>query len=144
MWPDESQHQAARSNVLVVSDDPEFARHVVARWQAEPHVPEITLASSDVWHSTIAANYDLVIVSFVPDRQAAILRSLGALPNKPAICVTEGDNDIAALRAGHPHLLVLPKQEGWTSTLILFSSEMLRRVEAVERAHRAERMAIES
>jgi len=39
------------SSVLIVSDDTEFARSVAARWQAERHVPEITLVTSDVWNA---------------------------------------------------------------------------------------------
>ena len=46
--------------------------------------------------------------------------------------------------AEYPHLLVVPRQDGWADTLILFRSEALRRVEASERAQRAERMALES
>ena len=41
-------------------------------------------------------------------------------------------------------MLVVPRQDGWAGTLILVSSEALRRVEAVRRAQRAERLALAS
>src|SRR4029077_8505267 len=52
--------------------------------------------------------------------------------------------DVSALRAEHPHLLVVPRQDGWIGTLILISSEALRRMEAIGRGQRAERLALES
>jgi len=141
---DEPQDHAAFPSILLVSDDLDFARSVVARWQTERRVPEITLASSGIWHPTSSVSYDLAIVGFVSRRQPSMLTALGALPSQPAICVTEDENDIAALRGEFPNLLLIPRQEGWTNTLILLASETLRRIEALERARRAERMAIES
>jgi len=133
------------SSVLIVSDDPDFARTLTARWQSERHVPEITLVTSDVWHASTALGYELVIVGPVrAGKPAAILSSLDALPATAAVYVTDDTKDAAALQAEHPHLLVVPRQDGWTGTLILLSNEALRRVEAVGRAQRAERLALDS
>jgi hypothetical protein len=140
----ESEDEVSCPSVLLVSDDAEFARSVVARWQVERHIPEITLATSDVWHPASAARYDLVIIGFVSQGHSSILTTLCTPPNTPAICVTEDENDIAVLRSEHPRLLVIARHEGWANMLILLASETLRRVEALGRAHRAERMAIES
>lgn len=134
-----------QASVLIVSDDTEFARTVAARWQAERHVPEITLATSDVWRAASAANYELVIVGPVRDgKSPAILSSLNASRGTAAVYVPEDTRDVPTLQATHPHLLVVPQQDGWTGTLMLVSSEALRRVEAVSRAQRAERLAHES
>lgn len=134
-----------QSSVLIVSDDTEFARTVAARWQAERHVPEITLATSDVWHAASALNYELVIVGPVRDgKSSAILSSLAGSRSTAAVYVTDDSRDVSTLQAEHPQLLVVPRQDGWTGTLILVSSEALRRVEAVGRAQRAERLALES
>ena len=59
----------SHSSVLIVSDDTEFARTVAARWQAERRVPEITLTTSDVWQSSAAEGYNLVIVGPVRDNK---------------------------------------------------------------------------
>jgi hypothetical protein len=134
-----------QASILIVSDDTEFARTVVARWQAERHVPEITLATSDVWHAASALNYELVIVGPVREgKSSAIFSSLDVSRGTAAVYVTEDTKDVSAVRAEHPHLLVVPQQDGWISTLILISSEALRRVEAVGRGQRAERRALES
>ena len=133
------------ASVLIVSDDTEFARSVAARWHAERHVPEITLVTSDVWHGSSAANYDLVILGPVRERKTStILSTLRSYPNVTAVCVSDDEKEISFLQSEHPHVQVVPRQEGWTSTLILVAGEALRRVQAVARAQRAERLAIES
>jgi hypothetical protein len=138
-------HPLNQASVLIVSDDTEFARTVVARWQAERHVPEITLATSDVWHAASALNYQLVIIGPVRDgKSSALLSSLEVPRGTAAVYVTEDTRDISTLRAEHPHLLVVPRQDGWIGMLILISTEALRRVDAVGRGQRAERLALDS
>lgn len=135
----------SHSSVLIVSDDAEFTRTIAARWQAERHVPEITLVSSRVWQSAGASNYDLVIIG--PVRHAdpsAILASVSAAQGIAAICFAEQERDVAMLHAEHPRLLAVPRQDGWAGTLILVATEALRRVEAAGRAQRAEALALAS
>lgn len=131
------------SSVLIVSDDTEFARTIAARWQAERHVPEITLATSGVWRPASSSGYDLVIVGPVRHgKRSSILLDVSASPGTAAVYVADEERDIPALRADYPHLLVIPRQDGWAGTLILVASEALRRVEAAGRAQRAERQAL--
>ena len=121
----------SHASVLIVSDDTEFARSVAARWHAERHVPEITLVTSDVWHGSSGASYDLVILGPVRDRQtSAILSALRSYPTVTTVCVSDDEKEISFLQSEHPHLQVLPRQDGWTSTLILVAGEALRRVQA--------------
>jgi signal transduction histidine kinase len=134
-----------RPSVLIVSDDAEFTRTIAARWQAERHVPEITLVSSGVWQSAGAANYDLVIVGPVRDADSpAILASVSAAQGAAAVCFAEQEKDVERLHADYPHLLVVPRQDGWVGTLILVATEALRRVEAARRAQRAEGLTLSS
>lgn len=133
------------SSVLIVSDDPDFARTLTARWQSERHVPEITLVTSSVWHPASASNYDLAIVGPIRNAgPAAILAAISASPRTAAIFFAEEEKQIQSLHAAHPHLLVVPRQDGWAGTIILVSIETLRRVEAVRRAQRAEGLALAS
>lgn len=48
------------------------------------------------------------------------------------------------MQAEHAHLTFVPLHDGWPATLIAISSEALRRLEAVVRAQRAERLALEN
>jgi signal transduction histidine kinase len=134
------------SSVLIVSDDTEFARTVAARWQAERRVPEITLTTSDVWQASAAEGYNLVIVGPVRNNKiSAILSALNANSTSATIHVaTEAEaRDAQQLAAEHPHVLIIPREDGWIGTLILVAGEALRRAAATARAQRAERASAE-
>jgi signal transduction histidine kinase len=135
----------SQASVLIVSDDTEFARTAAARWQAEAHAPEVTIATSDLWHASSANGYDLIIVGPVrPGKSASILSSLGPYLSTAVVCTPENENELAGLRKIHSQALLIPKRDGWIEILILLSSEVLRRVNALNRAQRAERVALEA
>jgi signal transduction histidine kinase len=131
-------------SVLIVSDDTEFARTVAARWQAERRVPEITLTTGDVWQASAAEDYNLIIVGPVRDNKiSAILSALNAIPTAAAVYVSTEARDVPHLAAEHPHVLIIPREDGWIGTLVLIAGEALRRVAATARAQRAERASAE-
>jgi hypothetical protein len=135
----------SHTNVLVISDDTEFARSVVARWQSERRLPEITVTTGDLWRAQSAANYNLVIVGpLQTSSPSAILSALNAFPATATICVSKEGSSGSSLAAENPHALFLSREDGWIETLILVGTEALRRSEAVTRAQRAERFGIES
>jgi hypothetical protein len=135
----------SHTNVLVLSDDTEFARSVVTRWQSERRVPEITVTTSDLWRAQTAANYNLVIIGPLhTSKPSVILSSLNSYPATAAIYVSNEGPAESLLAAENPHALFLPREDGWIGTLILIATEALRRSEAVTRAQRAERLGIES
>ena len=51
--------------VLILANDPEFARSVMARWQTERALPAFTLMSGEVWNAA-STSYDLARRSFAP------------------------------------------------------------------------------
>jgi len=133
------------SSVLIVSDEPDFARTLIASWQAERHLPALTLVSSELWTGQKSTGqdvaYDLVIFGPVGTSDASsVLPAFGA-DSAVAICVCRDSNSVPELRAAYPRLLVIPQQDAWTQTVILVAGEALRRVEALRRAERAERAA---
>ena len=130
-------------SVLIISDDSDFARTVVAAWETEQHSPGITIVTSDAWAPGTLRDYDLTIAAFIPmARLSAVFAALRA-SNSSAIYVAKDGKDIPSLRAKYPHLLVLPRHDGWTDALVLLASEVLKRVDAVARAQRAERLSLE-
>lgn len=132
-------------SLLIISDDPEFARAIAMTWRNARQLPEFTLATSDVWHASAAEGYTAIIVGPVRDGKLKnILASLDRGSSLAVICVANDEKTCAALQTAHPHLLFLPHQQGWTSTLIAVSGEALRRVDAVRRAQRAERLALDA
>jgi len=136
---------AVNDSLLIISDDPEFARAIAMTWRNARQLPEFTLATSDVWHASAADGYAAIIVGPVRDGKLKnILASLDRGSNLAVICVANDEKTCAALQTEHPHLLFLPHQQGWTATLIAVSGEARRRVDAVRRAQRAERLALDT
>jgi len=129
------------ANVLILTDDTEFARLLTACWQAERHAPAITVLSSSLWRDHQAASHDLVVVGPVSDgKHASILRSLEPV-NAVILCAPADSRDLNGLRTRHPHLVHVPLREDWAQTLLLVAGESLRRSEAERTARKAERAA---
>ncbi|HYL11235.1 MAG TPA: hypothetical protein VEU31_10890 [Candidatus Acidoferrales bacterium] len=132
------------SSVLIITDETEFARALTARWQAERHVPALTLVGSDLWSSKNPDGYDLVILGPVRREQPGSIIQALQPDIAVAVCVGGHTQTLATLRDEHPRLLVIPYQDGWTQALILVAAEILRGIEALRRAERAERAATDS
>jgi signal transduction histidine kinase len=127
-----------RSNVLIVSDEAEFAQSAIARWETERRVPAVTLLGSDLWNTANPKEYHLVVLG--PVGRGKLLAILQALAHwgTATVCVADDARAISSLHAKSPNVLVVPAGEGSIHTLILVANEVLRRVEAVTRARRAE------
>jgi signal transduction histidine kinase len=125
-------------NILIISDDAEFPRVLLARWQSERVVPAFTVMSSDLWNGTGEASYDVAIVGPVRSgRLSPVLKSLDT-PARPTICLAEGAAMLQSLRDQHPRTISLQNLEGWLESLVLLASEVAKRVEAANRARKAE------
>lgn len=124
--------------VLVLADDAEFARRIMARWQAERSVPAFAVVSGDVWNGTNSAPYEIAIVGDVrPARLTSILKALD-IAAKPVVYAAADAAAVQAVREAHPRILILRRYEGWVDSLVVLAAEMLRRAEALARARRAE------
>jgi signal transduction histidine kinase len=123
-------------SVLIFSDDAEFPRQISARWQTERTVPAFIVRGSDFAKDLDGKSFDLAIVG--PSTPAALKQVLRILdPSRRPLILVSGRNG-QKLRADFPRLLCIHEHEGWPDTVVLLASEVLRRVEATERAERAE------
>jgi signal transduction histidine kinase len=129
------------ANVLILTDDTEFARLLTACWQTERHAPGITVLSSELWREKDAPPHDLVVVGPVSDGKiTSVLRSLD--PSSAVIlCVPTDTREYGQLRTKYPRLVHIPLREDWAKTLLLVAGESLRRAEAIRLARQAERNA---
>jgi len=50
------------ANVLILTDETEFARLLTACWQAERQAPDITVISSELWREQDVPRHDVVVV----------------------------------------------------------------------------------
>jgi hypothetical protein len=151
--------------ILIIADEPEFARAVMARWQTERIVPAFTLVNSDVCkddrgngsgsarkngkaHDSLPKNgaghqakspaYDLAIVGPLTGASTvSILKTLDST-HRPAIYVCDDAASMQSVRDKLPRILVLRQYEGWLDALTLIAAEALRRNDAVTRLRQAE------
>jgi signal transduction histidine kinase len=124
--------------VLIISDDPEFSRSVMDRWQAERRVPAFTLMSGDVCRGTDPETFEVAVVGTVrPGILPAVLAMLEP-SGKPVLLLCRESQSAQEVRETQPRVMVLRQHEGWLDALVLAASEVLRRCEAMARAHRAE------
>src|SRR6478672_9329278 len=127
--------------VMIVAEDAEFARGIVARWQSERTIPAFTLMSSGAWQGGRAGNWKVALVgSGLGEPPLAVLKALEA-HGRPVIYVADDAAAAQAARESFPRLLVVRRHEGWVDAIVVLASEALRHAEAVERAHKAEQAA---
>lgn len=129
------------SNVLIIADEPDFSKNLIARWHAERAEPAFTLMSSDLWNGSNDAQYEVAIVGPVRSgRLTPVLKSLDT-PLRPTICVIEDAAQFRTVREQHPRVLVLRNVEGWLDAVVAVITEAVRRVEAQVRVRKAEQSA---
>ena len=129
------------ANVIILTDETEFARLLTACWQAERQAPAVTVLTSDLWREQNAPAGDLLVLGPVSDGKLKdVLRSL-APSTAVILCVPADSKEFGQLRARYPRLIHVPLREDWAQTLLLVAGESLRRVEAERLARQAERAA---
>jgi signal transduction histidine kinase len=126
--------------VLIITDDAQFSRDIVGRWQMERAVPVFTLMSSDVWNVSHSAPCDLAIVGGMREGHLSVLlRELESL-GTPTICIAE-ELGLHLLRSEFARVLAIRQHDAWLDSVVVLSGEVLRRVEATARVKRAEAAA---
>ncbi|MGE5111568.1 MAG: histidine kinase dimerization/phospho-acceptor domain-containing protein [Acidobacteriaceae bacterium] len=131
-------------NVLIIADEPDFAKNLMARWHAERSEPAFTLMSSDLWNGSNDAQYEVTIVGPVRSgRLTPVLKSLDT-PLRPTMCLIEDSNLFCSIHEQHPRVLLIRKIEGWLDAVVAVVTESLRRVEAQGRARKAEQSAAQN
>jgi hypothetical protein len=122
--------------ILIVSDDSEFVRSLLARWRMEKDSPAITAVCSGVSRQASSSGYDLIVVG--PLRECTALPDGPAVPPDTVVCAVGDEDSLKLVRAVRPAWLLLPECAGWISILFSLASEVLRRTAAETRAREAE------
>jgi len=123
--------------VLVISDDVEFSRSIIARWQAERNVPAFTMLSGDLWPRSVD-NFEVAIVG--PLRRELLSLILEPLHStlQPLFCICQDAATARLVRERWPRTSVLSHDENWLDGLILGAGEAVQRAAAEARARAAE------
>ena len=129
------------ANVLILTDETEFARLLTACWQAERQAPGITVLGSNLWKEHEEVPHDLLVVGpLLEGKLPDVLRSLDPAA-AVILCAPADSRELAQLRGRYPRLVHLPLREDWAQTLLLVAGESLRRTEALRIARQAEKKA---
>jgi signal transduction histidine kinase len=136
-----SSSSLRNANVLILTDEAEFARLLTACWQAERQAPRVTILNSDLWAGPSDTAYDLVVVG--PMRSGKLSDILRVFEPTSAVilCAPADSRELGQLRGKYPRLVHVPLREDWAQTLLLVAGESLRRTEAVRTAREAQRDA---
>ncbi len=128
-------------NVLIVSDDGEFPRRLAECWQGERRLPAFTLVGSDLSARPERSAFDLAIVGSL--RRQNLRTTLKAVEAEAdaLIVVVEDRQTLSAVNREFPRVLALIQHEGWPDSLVQLGAEVLRRLDAVNRAERAEQVS---
>ena len=127
-----------QATVLIISDDADFSRVVMDRWQGERNAPAFTLMSGDICRDLDADGFDMAIVGAVrPEVLPAVFKALDPAGN-PVLFVCDEKQSRPEARQMQPGVSVLQQQEGWLDALVLVSAEILRHGQTLARAQRAE------
>ncbi len=125
-----------QSTVLIISDDADFSRVVMDRWQGERNAPAFTLMSGDICRDLDGDGFDMAIVGAVrPEVLSAVFQSLGPAGNPVLFVSQQSPHKTGQMQPG---VSVLQQQEGWLDALMLLSTEVLRHGQTSARADRAE------
>jgi len=132
------------ANLIILTDDAEFARLLSACWQAERQAPRIEILSSELWEQKSHGTCDLVVIG--PLQGGKISSVLRAIEPACAVilCVPTDSSELGQLRTRYPRLVHVPFREDWAQTLVLVAGESLRRAEAAKLARQAELRAVRS
>ncbi len=123
---------------LIISDNPDFSRAVVGRWQSERSMPAFTLMGGDLCLGIEADRFDIAVVGALnPGALPAVLAMLEAA-GKPVFLVCDKSYAAQEVRETQPRVTILREHEGWLDALVLICAEALKVRQAVIRAERAE------
>src|SRR2546430_7543768 len=103
----QAREAAAQHNVLVVTDDAEFSRNVVARWQMERHVPSFTLMSSELLNGSFAGRFGLAIVGPVGGGRLQKVLATATSSRAAAILLAPDTESAARAAENDPRLLIV-------------------------------------
>ena len=95
----------SQPSVLIISDEPEFASTMMARWQTERSVPTFLLMTTPAWSESLVASCDLAVIAGVKEVVAPLFKKVDE-SGKPAILLAPDglpDYDGGSSKRAHRH-----------------------------------------
>jgi signal transduction histidine kinase len=128
-------------SILILSDDADFARAILGRWQRERNVPAFTVMSAIGWKAAVERQASsIAVVGGALDHCRNTLTEIEKV-HMPAIFVANDAKQAKSAGESYQRIGVLKKSDDWIDSLVLLATEMLRRVAIAEHAAEAEKRA---
>jgi signal transduction histidine kinase len=127
-----------QSTVLIISDDADFSRSVIARWQSERIVPAFTLLGGELWPRFTAEGFDIAVVGPLHrDLLSIVMEPLHSTAQQ-VFCLCQDEVTAQLVRRRWPRIAVLPPSHYRLDVLVLAGGEAVGRARAEARARAAE------
>jgi len=123
--------------VLIISDDVEFSRRVIARWQMERNLPAFIMLSGVLWPRPVDS-FDVAIVGTLRREALSVVLEPLHSTAQPVFCVCEEPATAQLVRERWPRVCVLRRDENWIDVLVVAGREAVHRARAEARARSAE------
>jgi hypothetical protein len=107
----------SQPSVLIISDEPEFASTMMARWQTERSVPTFLLMTTPAWSESLVASCDLAVIAGVKKVVAPLFKKVDEA-GKPAILLAPGGLDLQRVRSQYPRFMLVREHEGWVDVVV--------------------------
>ncbi len=130
-----------QATVLIVSDDPDFARVLTQRWQRERQVPSFVLIARNASRACELGRFELAIIDSTSPSDTAWRGSLLQIfdaAKKPTLSVEDRTRPNQAGRGGSDRHSAVTRSEDWIENTILLGSAMLERGELEARLRQLE------
>src|SRR3954462_12193816 len=121
--PEPVREMTAQHSVLIVTDDAEFSRNVVARWQMERHVPAFTLMSSELLNGSFAGRFGLAIIGPVGGGRLQKVLSTATSSDAGGILLAPDAESTTGAAENYPHLWIVRPNDGWVDGLVILGTE---------------------
>ncbi|MGC2698156.1 MAG: histidine kinase dimerization/phospho-acceptor domain-containing protein [Candidatus Angelobacter sp.] len=132
------------SRVVVIADDPDFVRDLMASWKAERSLSSVTEMNTDDLSGVAEGSFDLAIIGPVRNKRLASVLKLVDIGDRAVLCVLKDAVEMKALRSERPRLLALQQHAGWIDAALLLAAECLKRTDLMARLRRTEQAALSS
>ncbi|MGH9528375.1 MAG: hypothetical protein ACRD2S_00480 [Terriglobales bacterium] len=120
-----------KPTVLIISNDAEFSRVIVARWKSARTPPTFMLMTADLCPGLKSENFDVAIVGGLPpDAWPSVMKTLQSC-HKPILVVRNSDTPVTRNTDNNSRLMSLTRtDDNWVDAATLILSECLRHIQA--------------
>jgi len=130
-----------QATVLIISDEAEFSRSLVARWQMERLVPTFTMLSGELWPRSVDSFAVAIVGPVRREILSVVLEPLHST-QQPLFCLAQDAATAQLVASRWPRTLVLRQDDHWLDALVLAASEAVLRAAAESRARAAEEACV--